>query len=91
MNKEYQSPGILPLHYDFAAAPQLDRTDAFMTLSRKDVLGIVQSALDEIAPQHPELTAVKREVLQEVADGRLAHALRSAIVGAGKTCCGCCD
>lgn len=90
MSKQYDTPRIVPLHYDFEGAPQLGRTDAYMTFSRKDVLAIVHSAFDEIAPQHPDLTAIKQNVLQEVADGRLAHAVRTAIVGAGRTCCACC-
>ncbi len=85
MSMNYETPGVLPIRYDFDNAPQLGRTEAYMTLSRKDVLGIVQSAFEELGPQTPELIAVKRNVLQEVAEGRLALALRTAIVGAGKT------
>ena len=70
--------------YDFDNVPQLTHTDVYMTLSRKDVLGIVQSAFDEMGPNNPELVEIKRQVLSEVSEGKLAHALRSAIIGAGK-------
>jgi hypothetical protein len=80
----YEKPGLHPITYDFDNAPQLGRTEAYITLSRKDVLGIVQSAFDELGPQNADLKAVKQMVLDEVAEGRLAHALRGAIVGAGK-------
>ncbi|RNJ62443.1 MAG: hypothetical protein EDM03_13440 [Porphyrobacter sp. IPPAS B-1204] len=73
--------------YDFDNAPHLTQTDAYMTLSRKDVLGIVQSAFDELGPDHPEFIAIKREVLAQVSDGKLAHALRAAIIGAGQARC----
>jgi hypothetical protein len=80
----YEQPGLRSLTYDFDNAPLLDRTEAYMTLSRKDVLGIVQSAFDEIGLQGSDLNAIKQAVLQDVAEGKLAHALRTAIVGAGK-------
>lgn len=83
MTTSYEKPGLQLVAFDFDNAPRLDRTEAYMTLSRKDVLGIVQSAFEELGSEHPELIAIKRQVLQEVADGRLAQALRTAIIGAG--------
>lgn len=89
MSEDYGKPAILPVAFDFEKA-RLDRSELFMTLSRKDVLGIVQSAFEEFGPATERLVEVKREVLAEVAEGKLAHALRTAIVGAGKACCTCC-
>jgi hypothetical protein len=84
MSKDIGKIAIVPLEFDFEGA-RLTETKAYMTLSGKDVLGIVQSALSELAPsQDPQLIAIKRAVLEEVAQGKLAHALRTAIVGAGK-------
>lgn len=80
---DYKKPAIFPIDYDFDKAPQLGQTDAYMTLARKDVLGIVQSAFEELG-MHPDLIAIKREVLDEVVKGRLSHALRAAIIGAGQ-------
>ena len=89
MSEEYGKPTLAPIWFDFDNA-QLAPTEAHMALSRTDVLGIVQSAFDEFGPATERLVEVKREVLAEVADGKLAHALRTAIVGAGKACCKCC-
>ncbi|WP_017664573.1 hypothetical protein [Porphyrobacter sp. AAP82] len=89
MSENYGKPAILPVAFDFEKA-RLDRTEPYMTLSRKDVLGIVQSAFDEFGPASERLVAVKREVLAEVAEGKLAHALRTAIVGAGAVRCTWC-
>ncbi len=89
MPEDYGKPSIVPLAFDFDNA-RLARAEAYMTLSRKDVLGIVQSAFDELGPASEPLIAVKREVVAEVAEGKLAHALRTAIVGAGKVGCTCC-
>jgi hypothetical protein len=89
MSEEYGKPTLAPIWFDFDNA-RLAPTEACMALSRTDVLGIVQSALDEFGPATERLVEVKREVLNEVAEGKLAHALRTAIVGAGKACCKCC-
>jgi|GEM_PF-2790175 len=83
MTKNYGRPAVLPITFQFEDA-QLATTETHIILSRKDVLGIVQAAFDELGLQSPELIAIKREVLEEVAEGKLAHALRTAIVGAGK-------
>ncbi len=85
--EKYGKPAIGVINFDFDSA-QLARTEVYMTLSRTDVLGIAQSAFDELGPQSPELVAIKREVLSEVSEGKLAHALRTAIIGAGKAGCG---
>lgn len=89
MSELYGKPAIVPIGFDFEDSFLTD-TQAYMTLSRKDVLGIVQSAFDEIGPATDNLIDVRREVLADVAEGKLAHALRTAIVGAGKSGCKCC-
>ena len=89
MSDDYGKPAITPITFDFDKA-RLEPDAASIMLSRKDVLGIVQSAFEELGPASERLIAVKREVLAEVADGRPADALRAAIVGAGKACCTCC-
>jgi hypothetical protein len=89
MSEEYGKPTLAQIWFDFDNA-HLTPADAHLALSRTDVLGIVQSAFEEFGPATERLVDVKREVLNEVADGRLAHALRAAIVGAGKACCKCC-
>lgn len=80
---DYRKPGIVPIRFNFDG-PDWDERQ-YITLSGKDVLGIVQAAFEELGPQSPELIAIKREVLKEVSEGKLAHALRAAIVGAGKS------
>ncbi|WP_285711373.1 hypothetical protein [Erythrobacter oryzae] len=89
MSDEYAKPAITPIAFDFDTA-RLAPDQTAITLSRKDVLGIVQSAFEELGPASEKLIAVKREVLAEVADGRPAHALRTAIVGAARARCTCC-
>ena len=71
------------LNFDFEQS-LLARCDAYLTLSRKDVLGIVQSAFDELGGNDPDLVMIKQQVLEEVAEGKLAHALRTAMIGAGQ-------
>ncbi len=83
MSEKYGEPAIVPVTFDFENANLTD-AQSCMTLSRKDVLGIVQSAFDELGPATERLVEVKREVLRDVAEGRLAHALCAAIIGAGK-------
>lgn len=53
-----------------------------LSLSHKEVLAIVQSALDELGQPDPALLTVKRRVFEDVVEGRLVQALRTAIVGA---------
>lgn len=86
MSKDYSKGSLTLLGFDFDGSV-LSRADAYLTLSRKDVLGIVQSACEELGADDPELIAIKRKVLAEVGEGKLAHALRTAIVGAGKARC----
>lgn len=83
MIEDYTPPGLAPLGFDFE---QADRASdkASLTLSGTEVLGIVQSALAELGPASERIIAVKRDVLEKVAEGRLAEALHTAIVGAGK-------
>ena len=88
MPQEYGKPAITPLGFDFDNARVLD-AQAHISLSRTDVLGIVQSALDEIGPASEDIVALKREVLNAVAEGRLADALRTAILGAGRVSPSC--
>lgn len=89
MSDEYGKPAIVPIGFDFDNSC-LGVAEASMTLSRKDVLGIVQSAFDDLGPMSEQFIAVKRDVLGEVSEGKLAQALRTAIVGAGKAGCKCC-
>jgi hypothetical protein len=89
MSDEYGKPAITLIAFDFEKA-RLASDAAHMPLSGKDVLGIVQSAFEELGLTSGRLIEVKREVLAEVAEGRPAHALRTAIVGAGKVCSTCC-
>lgn len=89
MTEEYRKSLLTRLGFDFDGAI-LARCDAYLTLSRKDVMGIVQSAFDEIGADDPDLIVVKAQVLNEVAEGKLAHAIRSAIIGAGSRACPCC-
>lgn len=90
MSNDYGKPAITPIVFDFDKA-RLAPDQAVFTLSRKDVLGIVQSAFEELGPERATMVAIKRDVLAEVANGRPAHALRAAIIGAGKAGCTCCD
>lgn len=83
MPEKYDKPSVRAIGFDFEAA-RIAQSETCLTLTHKDVLGIVQSALDELGPHSPELIAIKREVFAEVADGKLAHALRIAIVEAGR-------
>jgi hypothetical protein len=89
MSSDYGRGSLKRLEFDFEKSV-LSRAEAHLILSRKDVLGIVQSAYDELGADDPELVAIKREVLAEVGDGKVAHALRTAIVGAGRRGCTCC-
>jgi hypothetical protein len=77
---DYRKSALSRLDFDFEGS-HLARHDAYLTLSRKDVLGIVQSALDELGWDETDVTAVKKQVFEEVADGALAQALRTAIIG----------
>ncbi len=90
MSQQYGKPAIVPVGFDFESA-RLTDAQAYVTLSRSDVLGIVQSAFEAIGPASQSTIAVKHEVLDTVAEGRLADALRTAIIGAGKAGCTCCD
>lgn len=83
MAENYPSIKLMRLGFDFEGS-SLSNCDAYLTLSRLDVLGIVQSAFAELGETDPQLIAIKQQVLEEVAEGRLAHALRSAIIGAGR-------
>lgn len=89
MSEEYGKPAIAPVAFDFENSAIVSEQSA-IALSRMDVLGIVQSAFDDLEPVSERIIAVKRDVLSEVSDGKLAHALRTAIVGAGKAGCKCC-
>ena len=90
MSTGYGKANLTRLGFDFEKSI-LARTQPYLTLSRKDVLGIVQSAFEELGPERATMVAIKRDVLAEVANGRPAHALRAAIIGAGKAGCTCCD
>lgn len=90
MKEDRQDLHLTRLDYDFNGA-RLDRLEAYLTLSRKDVLGIVQSSFEELGPFDAAILDIKRRVFDEVAEGNLALALRSAIVGAGKRGCRCCE
>jgi len=85
MAEEYDRRGLEPITFDFAGSRSTD--GSCLTLSQRDVLAIVQSAFDELGAKVPALIAVKRDVLDEVAKGRLADALRLAIIGAGRAHC----
>lgn len=89
MSEEYGKPTIVPVAFDFENSPKVSEQPV-ISLSGKDVLGIVQSAFDDLGPVNEQIVAVKRDVLAEVSDGKLAEALRTAIVGAGKAGCKCC-
>jgi hypothetical protein len=89
MSEEYREPAVTPICFDFDNA-QLGQGETHMALSRTDTLGIILSAFSELAPATERLNQVKRDVLTEVSEGKLGHALRTAIVGAGKACCSCC-
>ncbi|MCZ8370242.1 MAG: hypothetical protein O9293_09805 [Porphyrobacter sp.] len=89
MSEEYCKPVIDSLAFDFDDVRLAPHQNS-IALSGKDVLGIVQSALDELGAPTEEVIAVKREVLGQVSEGKLAQALRTAIVGAGKAGCTCC-
>jgi hypothetical protein len=89
MSDEYRKPVIAPLAFDFDNS-QLTADQDSIALSGKDVLCIVHAALEEFGGATEEMIAVKREVLGQVSEGKLAQALRTAIVGAGKARCTCC-
>ncbi len=90
MTDDYRPPKLDNLGFDFENSI-LARAQAYLTLSRKDVLGIVQSAFSELGADDPELIAIKRQVLNDVGEGKLAPALRTAIIGAGRRGCTCCS
>ena len=90
MTDDYRSPRLDRLSFDFENSV-LTRADAYLTLSRKDVLGIVQASFEELGSDDPVLIVAKQDVLEEVAQGKLAHALRTAIIGAGQRRCACCN
>ena len=83
MSRDYGKASLTRLGFEFEDPAVCEGEDC-LTLSHKDVLGIVQSAYDELGADDPELIAIKHHVLIEVSEGRLAHALRAAIVGAGR-------
>lgn len=83
MKQDYGPARLVHLDFDFERKI-LRHCDAYLTLSRKDVLAIVQSAFAELGETDPQLIAVKQQVLEDIAEGKLAHALRSAIIGAGQ-------
>jgi hypothetical protein len=78
---DYRSPISCQLAYDFENAPIIPPGQC-LSLSHKEVLAIVQSALDELGPPDAARLTLKRRVFEEVAEGRLAQALRTAILGA---------
>ncbi len=82
-SKDYGKVTVVPLGFDFEASQRCG-TFSHLALSPTDVLGIVQSAFDELGSNDPAFIAVKRQVLDAVSEGKLAEALRTAIVGAGK-------
>lgn len=86
MRERYTGPALVSVGFDFETCQVESQTH--LHLSSKDVLGIVQSAFGELGSHDLALTEVKREVLDQVADGRLAKALHTAIIGAGKSHCG---
>lgn len=79
----YGKPGIQALGYD-PDANILNSDETHICLSRKDVLGIVERAFAEIGGDLSTKVQVKLEVLELVSDGKLAHALLTAIAGAAK-------
>jgi hypothetical protein len=89
MSEEYGKPAIVPVAFDFDGS-RLDEGQNTIVLSRMEVLAIVQSAFNDIGPATDRIIAVKREVLDEVSQGKLAEALRTAIVGAARSGCSCC-
>ena len=82
MSNHYDGLRVTPVGFDFGAGDSVDLNGA-VTLTGMDVLGIIQAAFDDLGANSPLLVAVKRDVLDLVADGNYAHALRAAIVGAG--------
>ena len=80
----YTSPKLSALEFDFDGGAPLDQKQARVELSGKDVLGIVQSAFDEIASDSRDLIDAKRAIFEQVAKGGLASALRAAIVAASR-------
>lgn len=84
MSSHYDGLNLKPLAFDFDAGEPVGLNGS-VTLTGLDVLGIVQAAFDDLAPRDDQLlVAVKLAVLEEVAEGRLAEALRTAITGAGR-------
>ena len=83
MKQDYVPTRLMLIDFEFEHAILRD-CDPYLTLSRKDVLGIVQSAFAELDDTDPQLIAIKQQVLEEVSEGKLAHALRTAIIGAGQ-------
>jgi hypothetical protein len=86
MRERYAAPAMVSVEFGFENC-QVEG-QAHLHLSGKDVLGIVQSAFGELGSHNLALTEVKGEVLDQVTDGRLAKALHTAIIGAGKARCG---
>ena len=90
MTDDYRSPRLDRLGFDFENSV-LTEGDTALRLSRKHVLGIVQASYEELGSDDPALIVAKQDVLEEVAQGKLAHALRTAIIGAGQSRCTCCN
>lgn len=76
----YSKPAMTRLAVDDGVQPGgLPASPA--TLSAMDLLRVVQSALDELGlPMDGHVAELKRSVLEEVSAGRLANAMKLAIV-----------
>jgi hypothetical protein len=83
MSESYEAPLLAPLAFDFERA-RLAPGETSISLTGRDVLAIVEVALAGTGKQGSQITALKREVLDAVAEGRLAEALRNSIIGAAK-------
>lgn len=90
MTQDYRKQRLDRLGFEFEDAVTA-KLDAHLTLSHKEVLGIVQASYDALGADDPQLIAAKRAVFEEVAQGKLARAIRTAIIAAGKRQCNCCS
>lgn len=82
--RAYAKPSLAPLTHEAAPLPA-DADGVRDTLSGMEVLRVVQTAFDEPGlPRDAALAEVKLRILEEVSAGRLAEAMRLAILAAGE-------
>lgn len=77
---QYPSAALDRLDYDFDDHAVVGPGER-LVLTHREVLGLVQSALEEAGEADAAIIAIKRRVFEAVSKGHLADALRIAIAG----------